>query len=97
MRRMISVVDLTRARSQRGEAIRPRSIFPETSTASPRSRRSTPDPKRAISPRRQERHPPCPLPPLSSARRGEECLVADDGEMPTISEPSHYTLCAIEF
>ena len=35
--------------------------------------------------------------PLSWRVRGEECLVADDGEMPTVSEPSHYTLCAIEF
>ncbi len=35
--------------------------------------------------------------PLSWRVRGEECLVADDGEVPTVSEPSSYTLCAVEF
>ena len=98
MRRMISVVDLTT-----GQISARRSDTPTFDLPRDFDRLSA---VAALDSRRQARYSatggksvvrPVHSRPLSWRVRGEECLVADDGEAPTVSEPSHYTLCAVEF
>ena len=98
MRRMISVVDLTTGQISARPSDTPTFDLPRdfdrlTAVAALDSRSQA----RYFAPGGKSVTRPVHSRPLSWRVRGEECLVADDGEMPTVSEPSHYTLCAIEF